>query len=129
MSEKKFDGFSMNDTEGQDVQLENEVSFEDAVDAADRAIMDLKDLELKHDEIFPGSDAYNKVLKVMELLVTGEGKSTEEEILETWKKGYGEWQKRFDEEDKEDALKELKSLLQGALASSERKQALVSKYF
>jgi hypothetical protein len=45
----------------------------------------------------------------------------EAKIIDAWNAGYVEWEERFMEDDPEEVLQDLKSMLQGALASSERR--------
>lgn len=104
MSEN-FEGFSMKENEV--VKAEDELSFEELVDLADKAV---RELSLEN-----WKEAYNKVMK----LVVFAG--AESKTIDSWQAGYVEWEERFKEDDAEEALEDLKSMLQGALASSERR--------
>lgn len=104
---KNFEGFPMNDGTEDEVQFDDKLSFEELVDLADKAVSELNFDSWK--------DAYNKVMK----LVVFAG--AESKTIDSWQAGYVEWEERFKEDDPEEVLEDLKSMLQGALASSERR--------
>jgi hypothetical protein len=89
---KNFEGFGFNSSAKSEVQMDDPLSFEELVDVADKAVEDLNEDNWK--------DAYNKVMKLVVFV---------------------EWEERFMEDDPEEVLQDLKSMLQGALASSERR--------
>lgn len=101
----EFEGYPLN--EDPEVQMEDELSFEELVDIAEKSIAKLS--------VDSWKETYNKVIKVMVFA------GAESKTIEVWQDGYAEWEEKFKGEEVETALEELKSLLGGALESSKRR--------
>lgn len=98
-----------------EVEQEGAVSLEEAIELAERAINNIKP-EMQAGEVFPGSNAYNSVMRAV--VMAGESNN---KVIENWHMGYDELAEHFDYTDPEKSVAELKERLEEFLASVKAK--------
>jgi len=102
-----------------DVQQENELSMEELVSLAQKALDELE--KPQPGEEFPGAEAYKKVMKIVVMASGDDGR-----IIENWIHGREELFDKYNgEQDREEFLTAngLRSMLEGALVSAQRQMA------
>lgn len=99
-----------------DVEQENAVSVEEALELAEDAVANLETAEERGAD-FPGADAYRKVMRAVVMA------EADDKVIANWQLGYEELADKYSGQDRQEFLTEnnLRSMLEGALDSARRK--------
>lgn len=96
------------------VEQEGAISVAEAIELAETAITNIQPT-MQLGEVFPGSDAFNKVLRVIAMTEPAN------KVIDNWQGSYEELKESFTGIDPEKFIADLRLMLEGALASARRK--------
>lgn len=102
---------------GLKVEQDGAISVAEAIELAEQAIINIQPT-MQPGEVFPGSDAYKKVMRVIAMT------EPDNKVIENWQSGYEQALADFNGIDPEEFITNLRSMLEGALASAGRKLEL-----
>ncbi len=103
-------------TVGSEFKIEQEgaIDVAEAIELAETAIANIQ-TTMQAGEKFPGSDAYKKVMRVIAMT------DPSNKVIDNWQGSYEDLIESFNGIDPEKFIADLKIMLEGALASAQRK--------